>query len=206
MARPTLEEIDHGQASADATVNDNFAILVDGPIPIYQAADVATLLAVNAANYENCLAVTADTDELWQSNGSAWVHYGPGHVNLNGARGLLKVATSLLSGLSGATATATGIFPAGCVRLGVSLRVTTAVTSGDGGTSFNVGDGTDADRYAATVAFTLGTTKTPADGTATPLEWLAAAGNVVLTCVGGTFNAGAVRLVAYYLQLTAPTS
>jgi hypothetical protein len=203
MARPALVDIDHGQASADAAVNDNFAILVDGPIPLYQAATVTALLAVNAANYENCLAVTADTDELWQSDGANWVHYGPGHVNLNGARGLLKVATTLLATGSGATQTWSGAFPAGSIRLGVAGRVTTAIT---GATSVDIGDGTDADLYANDLAVALNTTFTPANHTATPLAWAAAAGDVVATANGSNFTAGAIRLVAYYLQLTAPTS
>lgn len=203
MTRPTLTDIAHGEESWDQTVNDNMAILVEGPTPIYQIATVAALLALSAGSYDNCLVVTADTDELWQSNGSEWRHYGPGHVNLNGARGLLKVATTLLSLPSGASQTWSGAFPAGSIRLGVSGRVTTAVT---GATSMDVGDGTDVDRYDAALAIGAGSTFTPADGTATPLEWLAAAGDVVVTANGSNFTGGAIRLVSYYLQLTAPTS
>lgn len=205
MARPTLTDLDHEQQSWDSTVNDNNDVLVGGPFPIKTYANFAALPAAGADNV-NCLAVTEDTDELWQSDGSNWRHYGPGHVNANGARGLLRVATTELTGMSGPTATWSNAVPAGAILLGVSLRVTTLVASGDGGTDFDVGDGTDADRFAAAAAFAAGTTKTPADHTATPLAWLSAALSVVLTCNGGTFNAGAVRLVAYYLQLTAPSS
>lgn len=206
--RPTLTPLDHEQQSWDSTVNDNNDVLVGGPFPLYQAASYAALISDHPAGADNvnCLAVTADTDEVWQSDGTNWRHYGPGHLQASGARGLLKVATTELSGLSGATATWSTAVPAGAILLGVSLRVTTLVASGDGGTDFDVGDGSDADRFAAAAAFTAGTTKTPADHTATPLAWLGAALDVVLTCNGGTFNAGAVRLVAYYLQLTAPTS
>jgi hypothetical protein len=207
MARPELPDIDAGLEAWDALLEQWKDILTDGPFPIKFYATVSALPAAGADNL-NCLAVTLDTKELWHSDGTAWriVGGGTGHVDASGARAELKKATTLLSPLAGATATWTGAFPAGVHALGVSARVTTLVTSGDGGTSFNVGDGTDADRYAATVAFAVGTTKTPADATADPSGWRAAAGNVVLTCVGGTFSAGAVRLVAYYLQLTAPTS
>jgi hypothetical protein len=202
MARPTLTDVEHGQQSWDATINDNNDVITGGPFPLKQYANFAALPAAGADNVD-CLAVTEDTDELWISDGTNWRHYGPGHVNLNGARGLLKTDTTLLSALSGATATWTNAFPAGAIRLGVAGRVTTLIT---GATSFDVGDGSDQDRYANDKAVALNTTFTPADGTATPLEWAAAASNVVLTANGSNFTGGAVRLVAYYLQLTAPTS
>lgn len=123
----------------------------------------------------------------------------------NGQANNLKTSATTKT-LSGATTTATGLFPAKCIRLGVSYRVTTLVTSGDGGTSFNVGDGTDVDLYGATKAFAAGTTGNLTDATADPTVWNAAAGDVVFTCVGGTFSGGVVRVVAHYIDLTAPTS
>jgi hypothetical protein len=203
MARPTVTEIEHGQQSWDSDINDNFAILVDGPFPIYEAATVTALLATNPGGFERCLVVTTDTGELWISDGTDWRLFGTGDLNANGARGRLRVATTLLSGLSGPTATWAGAFPAGCRRIGVSGRVTTLIT---GATSFDVGDGSDADRYANDKALAAGTTFTPADATADPGGWAAAAGDVVLTANGSDFTAGAVRLVALYEELTAPTS
>lgn len=123
----------------------------------------------------------------------------------NGMANNIKIATTTVN-LAGATTTATGLFPAKCVRLGVTYRVTTIVTSGDGGTSFNVGDGTDADLYGATIAFAAGTTGNLSQATADPTVWAAAAGDVVFTCVGGTFSGGVVRVNAHFIDLTAPTS
>lgn len=123
----------------------------------------------------------------------------------NGQANNLKTSATTVN-LSGATATATALFPAKCVRLGVSYRVTAIATSGDGGTSINVGDGTDADLYGATKAFAAGTTGNLDDATANPTVWNAAAGDIVFTCNGGTFSGGVIRVVAHYIDLTAPTS
>jgi hypothetical protein len=202
MARPTLTDLAAGQLAAESTINDNNAVITGGPFPIKQYANFAALPAAGADNVD-CLAATEDTDELWISDGSAWRTIGGGHLNANGARGRLVVATTLLSPMAGATMTWAGAFPAGSRAIGVSLRVTTLVT---GATSFDVGDGTDVDRYAAAVALAAGTTKTPANATADPGGWRAAAGDVVLTANGSNFTGGAVRVVALYEELTAPTS
>jgi len=124
---------------------------------------------------------------------------------INGAQGNVKIATTTVNA-SGATSTATNLVPAGCILLGVTTRVTTAITSGDGGTSVNIGNGTDADMYGAAIAFALGTTTNLASHTASALAFVSAAQNVVFTCVGGTFNGGVWRVCAHYLDLTAPTS
>lgn len=128
-----------------------------------------------------------------------------GSITANGASTNIKTSATTVN-LSGATSTATGLFPAKCIQLGVTVRVTTLAASGDGGTSMNIGDGTDPDRYGATIAFAAGTTVNLSDATADPRGWAAAAGDVVFTCVGGTFNAGVVRVVAHYIDLTAPAS
>lgn len=79
--------------------------------------------------------------------------------------------------------------------------MTTTIT---GATSFDVGDGTTQDMFAALVALAAGSTKTPADRNASPES--IAAKDVVLTANGMDFTAGAVRLVGAYDELTAPTS
>lgn len=207
MARPALTNLSHGQESWDTTVNDNMTKIAGGPFPVYQIATVAALLALTPASYEDCLVVTDDTHELWKSDGTDWRLYGDGNKNNNGARGSLRVATTELT-LAGATTTWANAFPAGAPQIGVAGRVTQLITSGDGATGANIGDhgATDPDRYKANLAFTLGGTFTPADATADPRGWSAAARDVVVTAIGGTFSGGKVRLVALYHDLTAPTS
>ena len=132
--------------------------------------------------------------------------YPVGAVSDNRSLCLLSSAETEITGMSGATATASNIIPAGSLVVGVSIRVTTLVTSGDGGTSFTIGDGTDADRWGTGIAFTAGTTTDIADFTITSPVYYTAATSVVLTPNSGTFSAGAVRVVVFYWDITAPTS
>lgn len=115
-----------------------------------------------------------------------------------------KVATTTLSAMSGATVTATSLIPAGAVVVGVLVRVTTLITA-SAGTGFTIGDGTTADRWGSAVALAAGTTTTGANFKAAtaPNQAYAAATNVVLTMTGGSFTAGAVRIVVYYWDFTA---
>jgi hypothetical protein len=120
-----------------------------------------------------------------------------------GAKATLDVAETELTALSGATVTATNLIPAGSFVVGVNVRVTTLIT---GATSFNIGDGSDADRWGATIAVGAGTTTSIVNYTANGFGQFAAANNVVLTANGSNFTAGAVRITVYYVSLTAPTS
>lgn len=119
----------------------------------------------------------------------------------NGALTTIAHATALLSALEGATVTATDLIPANSIVLGVTARVTTIIT---GATSFSIGDGTDADRWGATIDIEAGTVS--ATATITSVPFYAAATSVVLTAAGSDFLTGAVRLVVHYVTLTAPTS
>lgn len=122
----------------------------------------------------------------------------------NGQTMNVKVATTSIATTSGATQTATNLIPAGCFYLGVTIRVTTAVT---GATSIDIGDGSDADRWGDNIAVALNTTTTMASATATGSgERQATALSVVLTANGSNFTGGAVRVTVYYLDLTAATS
>lgn len=71
MAKPALTPIDHGQASWDADLNDNFGILFGAnPTPIPEVANYAAL--PSAAAYTGCAVITTDTYLLWISDGSTW--------------------------------------------------------------------------------------------------------------------------------------
>jgi hypothetical protein len=117
----------------------------------------------------------------------------------NGQSTQLGQSTTLLSTTSGATVTATNLIPANCILLGVTARVTTAIT---GATTFDIGDGSTADRFGDDIAIALNTT---ANNCIAP-ALITAATNVVLTANGSDFTAGAVRLTAHYMTLVAPTS
>jgi hypothetical protein len=120
-------------------------------------------------------------------------------TGLNGQSNVFGQAAVLLSAFTGATRTATALIPANCIVIGVSCRVTTAIT---GATSFDIGDGTTANLFADDVAVALGTTS---NLVITPRVYSAAT-NVVCTANGGNFTAGAVRLTVHYMRIVAPTS
>lgn len=129
-------------------------------------------------------------------------------VAATGANGQLTTQqqnSAQTGALSGATVTLSNLIPAGSDVIGVTCRVTTAIT---GATSFDVGDGTTADRFCNDVPVSLNTTCNLATnaGTGTSDKFYAAATNVVLTANGSNFTAGVVRCTAHYISLTAATS
>lgn len=121
----------------------------------------------------------------------------------------IRSNTTLLSNVSGASVTATNLRPANGRVIGVVTRITTQLGAGMGTTGYQVGDGSDADRYGVASAVTAGTTTGDASTppTADPMSWSSTAQNVVITAVGGNFNGvGAIRVTCFYLDMTAPTS
>jgi hypothetical protein len=105
--------------------------------------------------------------------------------------------------VSGATFSFTNLIPAGSMVIGVTVRVTQTVT---GATSFEVGDGTDPDRWGTAIAVTSGTTTTIASFTITNPVYYTTATSVVLTANGSNFSGGQVRATVHYMQLVAATS
>ena len=121
----------------------------------------------------------------------------------NGAKENIKVASIELTGLTGASVTAASLIPAGSFIVGVTIRVTTTIT---GATTFDIGDGTDVDRWGAAILLPAGTTTTIVDFTAAGFGQFAAANDVVLTANVANFTAGAVRITVHYADLTPATS
>lgn len=160
----------------------------------------------SAINDEKALYYLNDHFEFIDENGVVHKFSGPLSdlcISAKGAIGAIKCSETLLSALSGGTATATGLFPAKVLQLGVVARVVTLIT---GATTFDIGDGSDQDRYANDIPLTANTQTTFVDATADPRGWSATAGNVVLTANGSSFTAGAVRLTAFYMDFVGPTS
>lgn len=149
------------------------------------------LTKLEASQAQKHVTVNEALDDIDASLGLAY--------GLFGSNAQIKCVEEELTGLSGATAVSTIAFPNQCIVLGVSVRVTTAIT---GAASFDVGDGSTVDRFGGTLGITLGSTN---QGTIGP------AGNyssttVTLTANGGNFTAGAVRIALFYIELTPPTS
>ena len=70
MARPAVSPVEHGTESWDTTINDNSDIMLDGPFPIKEVANIAALPA--AASFDRCLVATTDSSTLWISDGAVW--------------------------------------------------------------------------------------------------------------------------------------
>jgi parallel beta-helix repeat protein len=111
-------------------------------------------------------------------------------------------ATTLLSDLT-SSATWTNAIPAGAKDVELVGRITTAIT---GPTSIEIGDGTDQDMFGAISTLTAGTQILNSDQTASSGLPAAAARDIVVTPVGGSFSAGAIRLTIQYRLTTAPTN
>jgi hypothetical protein len=109
----------------------------------------------------------------------------------------IKTKAVTLSALSGASVATTGGFiPDGAVLVGLTTRVSTAIT---GATGYDIGDGSDADRWGANVAVALNTSSDNTNWTAGTIQCFTAAQEVTLTAVGSNFTGGAVVIVAHYL-------
>ena len=117
----------------------------------------------------------------------------------------IKLAETVLdTDGAGATETASGAIPAGAQVLGVVGVVTQPITGVT--TSFDVGDGSDADLWAAAVLLVAGSSWGQGEATANPAgTWAAAARDVVLTADAGTFTGGQVRIEVYYIDVQAPS-
>ena len=109
--------------------------------------------------------------------------------------------------ISGATVTWTSAIPAGADVIGVLTRVTTAIGETNSTTGYQIGDGSDADRWGDITGVAAGTTSDPSDFTNTGRHLYTSATNIVLTAVGGNFDGdGDIRITVVYRTLTAPTS
>jgi len=115
----------------------------------------------------------------------------------------LLTKETTLTGLSGPTASASFFIPAGSIVLGVTARVTTAIT---GATTFDIGDGTDVDCWGAAIDIAVNTTTDASKFTITALPIYSTATSIVLTANGSNFTGGAVKLVLHYIDLHAPAA
>ena len=98
--------------------------------------------------------------------------------------------------------TTSALIPQYALVLGVTTRISSALT---GPTGYNVGDGSNANRYGTTAAATLGTTT--ANPTAEPMHTaFAAAETVTITFAGGNCAAGKVFVTAHWIQPFAATA
>lgn len=127
--------------------------------------------------------------------------YGSFTATDNFQRMSIKTRRESSGALSGASYTTTIAIPAYAVPVGVTTRVTTAIT---GATSYDVGDGTDVDLWGDNIGITLGSQSRTADFTAiAAVDAAATARTVTLTAVGSNFTGGVVEICVHYLTTEA---
>ncbi|QDL93072.1 DUF2793 domain-containing protein [Paroceanicella profunda] len=102
---------------------------------------------------------------------------------------------------AGTVSTAAGAIPAGAVVLGVSARVTSAITGG--ATSWSLGVAGSADRYGSSLG--VGLNSYAAGVTGSPQAYYGATA-LTLTAAGGSFSGGSVRLAVHLWELQPPRS
>ena len=112
----------------------------------------------------------------------------------------IATARATLTGVSGASVTATALIPAGAVVMGVTSKVTTALGTANGTTGYQVGTAADPDRWGAITGTALGTTSDNRNWTAGTIECFPTATNVIVTATGGNFNGtGVIYLSVQYM-------
>lgn len=140
---------------------------------------------------------------LAQRNGTAvqtFNHYGYYSSATSFTRVAIKHSTTALA-LSGATTVATNIIPAKVIILGVSTTVTTTITGASG---YQVGDGSDADRWGDVTGTAVGTDTDYNDYTAAPIPaWNAAAQSITITAKTSDFTGGVLQIDVAYMVLEA---
>jgi hypothetical protein len=140
-------------------------------------------------------------------NSDGWIARGFNFSFFKGspeARTLIDLNQRLLTSLVGASVTTVSLIPAGCMVIGVTVRVETTIT---GPATFSIGDGVDVDRWGAGIPVAAGTRTDISDFTSTTISLnLAGAANATITSDGVDFTGGDVRVVVHYMQLFAPTT
>jgi len=113
----------------------------------------------------------------------------------------IKTLRESSGALSGASYTTTIAIPAYVNLIGVTTRVTTAVT---GATTYDVGDGSDVNLWGAAIDIALGAQSRTADFTAVGAVGAAATSRTVtLTANGSNFTGGVIEICLHYLTTEA---
>jgi hypothetical protein len=182
----------YGVAIGDATVTGDFGIAVGRFTSVSHASSVSIgdVVSSSAANQFTTGSLSGPIN---------WFRV----VHTNAAATAIRSASTELTALSGSSVTAASLIPAGALVLGVTVRVTTAIT---GATGFDVGTTTDTSRWGSNIAVALATTTSPTNFTDTSVEWITSVADVILTAQGANFTAGAVRITVHYMTLVAATS
>jgi hypothetical protein len=125
----------------------------------------------------------------------------------NGAATAVRIATTTVNcTAAAASVTASNLIPKGARVLGVTTTVTVALGTSNGTTGYQVGDGSDVDRWADKTGTATSTSTDNSDATADWEGSFTSANNVVITAKGGNFDGtGTIRITVLYRNTTALT-
>lgn len=201
--------VNAGSGASFVQVNDNGTMVIDAdvstganPLVIkYNGANIVTVSFsgdVGAPTFNGSAGLfTTDTSGNVASRGNI------SKTGANGQSVAIKHLTELLTIAAGVTSTTTIQKPADSIILGVSVRVTAAVTCTAG---FTVGDSTNATRFNTAVLVSKAVNTTD-KGTKAGAYYNATAEGIIITPDTVPSDAtGRVRVTIHYLEVTAPTS
>jgi hypothetical protein len=182
-----------------------FSVRSGGEVRLDQLSAIGwsgTLNNTNAALDVSLYRDAADTLALRNgTNAQESRVYGSYTATDNYQRMSIKTLRESSGALSGASYTTTIAIPAYANLIGVTTRVTTAVT---GATTYDVGDGSDVDIWGAAIGIALGSQSRTADFTAVAAVGAAATSRTVtLTANGSNFTGGVVEICLHYLTTEA---
>lgn len=115
----------------------------------------------------------------------------------------VRIANAEVTGLSGADVTFASLIPAGSLVLGVTSRVTTAIT---GASAMRIGITTDDTMFGDGLAVSGGATTDLTDANHAFGRIFNAATDVIVRSEDAVFTGGDLRIAVHYIQLGAPTS
>jgi Protein of unknown function (DUF2793) len=121
-------------------------------------------------------------------------------ISLGGALSALRQVEIDHSIGAGSTSQTTLFIPDKAIVLGVTARVTVAIT---GATSWTLGITGSPDRYGSGIGVGLNSVATGVTGS--PLAYYGGS-SLLLTATGADFTGGDVRIVAHYFELSPPRS
>lgn len=174
-------------------------------IPLQSNPTVYVHAANFGTNQNTWVSLTHDQNSSVISSQTGAVSIRPNRITVTkGGSVNITMAESILtcSGGGSATLTATNLVPQFAFLLGVTSRISTALT---GSTGYDLGDGVDPNLFGSAAAATQGTTTNNPSAAFTNPQFAGALSPVV-TFAGGNCTAGSVIVQASYISLQAPWS
>jgi parallel beta-helix repeat protein len=143
-----------------------------------------------------------ETDPIYRPLDADLANYGiDGYTAANYHRSVWRQRKAVLTATVGATLTATGLIPDGALLFGVTTRINTALGVTGAVKGYTVGTAADPDLWGSLTGTNTTKSTSSKDFTDAAASTLyTAAGDVVITATGGTFDGtGEIEVIAHYM-------